>query len=165
MADIRDPRTLIGSAVYVEGDRYIGTIEEIGLPDISFMSVENGTAIKRDTPIPIIEAMKATIKLNGEDASVMTAVSKQVSDSTVVSVRNDTTTVRHDSLEVTLGGKVKVLKAPTLKAGEKVVTEFEMALDLYVYQVNGVKRVEMDAKNIIGMIDGVDIFAQTRANL
>ena len=165
MADIKDPRTLIGSAVYIEGDRYIGTVEDISLPDISFQTIESGTAIKRETPVPIIDAMSATLKISGEDKAVYKATARQLSELAEISIRNDTTTVRHDALDITLGGRVKVLKAPTLKAGEKVETEIEIALDLYVYQVNGVKRVEIDATNIICSIDGVDLLEQTRANL
>ena len=165
MANVNDPRTLIGSAVYVEGDRYIGVIEDVQLPDIDFGTIESGTGVKRETPVPILEAMKATIKISGEDKAVYKATARQLSDMTTITIRNDVTTVRHDSVDVTLGGRVKVLKAPTLKAGEKVETELEMHLDLYVYQVNGVKRVEIDAKNIICVIDGVDLFAETRANL
>ncbi len=165
MADIRDPRTLIGSAVYVEGDRHIGVIEDIGLPDIEFGTVESGTGVKRETPVPIVEAMTATLKISGDDKAVYRATAKQLADMTTITVRNDTTTVRHDSLDVSLGGRVKVLKAPTLKAGEKIETELEMSLDLYVYQINGEKRVEIDARNIICVIDGIDLFAETRANL
>lgn len=165
MADIRDPRTLIGSAVYIEGDRYIGTVEDISLPDISFATIESGTGIKRETPVPILEAMSATIKISGDDKAIYKATSQQLGNTTTVTIRNDTTTVRHDSLDVTLGGRVKVFKAPTLKAGEKVETEVEIALDVYVYQVNGTKRLEIDAQNLICDIDGVDLFAQTRANL
>jgi len=165
MANIKDPRTLIGSAVYIEGDRYIGTVEDISLPDISFQTIESGTAVKRETPVPIIDAMSATLKISGEDKAVYKATARQLSELAEISIRNDTTTVRHDALDVTLGGRVKVLKAPTLKAGEKVETEIEIALDLYVYQVNGVKRVEIDATNIICSIDGADLLEQTRANL
>jgi len=165
MADIRDPRTLIGSAVYIEGDRHIGDIEDIQLPDVSFKSIENGTGVMRDTPVPIVEAMKATIKISGDDKSVHKASAQQLANVTNITVRNDMTTVKHDSVDVTLGGRVKVLKAPTLKAGEKVETEIEMSLDVYVYQVNGVKRVEIDAHNLICVIDGVDLFSETRANL
>jgi len=165
MADIKDPRTLIGSAVYIEGDRYIGTVEDISLPDISFQTTESGTAVKRETPVPIIDAMSATLKISGDDKAVHKATARQLSELAEISIRNDTTTVRHDALDITLGGRVKVLKAPTLKAGEKVETEIEIALDLYVYQVNGVKRVEIDATNIICSIDGVDLLEQTRANL
>ena len=165
MANIKDPRTLIGSAVYIEGDRYIGTVEDISLPDISFQTIESGTGVKRETPVPIIDAMSATLKVSGEDKAVHKATARQLSELAEISIRNDTTTVRHDALDVTLGGRVKVLKAPTLKAGEKVETEIEVALDLYVYQVNGVKRVEIDAINMICSIDGVDLLEQTRANL
>ena len=165
MANIKDPRTLIGSAVYIEGDRYIGTVEDISLPDISFQTIESGTAVKRETPVPIIDAMSATLKISGDDKAVHKATARQLSELAEISIRNDTTTVRHDALDITLGGRVKVLKAPTLKAGEKVETEIEIALDLYVYQVNGVKRVEIDATNIICSIDGVDLLEQTRANL
>jgi len=165
MANIRDPRTLIGSAVYMEGDRYIGVIEDMQLPDISFATIESGVGIKRETPVPILDALKATIKISGDDKAVYKATSQQLANTTNMTIRNDTTTVRHDSLDVTLGGRVKVLKAPTLKAGEKIETELELALDVYVYQVNGVKRVEIDATKQICDIDGVDLFAETRANL
>jgi len=167
MADVRDPRTLIGSAVYIEGDRYIGVIEDIQLPDVSFKTIESGTGVKRETPIPVLEALKATIKVSGDDKAIYKATAQQLAKSTKITVRNDTTTVKHDSLDVTLGGRVKVLKAPTLKTEEKVETEIEMALDVYVYQVNGVKRIEIDATTAVPVcvIDGVDIFNETRANL
>jgi len=165
--DIKDPRTLIGSAVYIEGDRYIGVVEDIVLPDIEFATIESGTGIKRETPVPILEAMSATVKVTGDDKAVYTATAKQLSEMTTITIRNDITTVKHDSVDVTLGGRIKVLKAPTLKAGEKVETELEISLDVYIYQVNGTKRVEIDATQALPVcaIDGVDIFAETRANL
>jgi len=63
--DIRDPRTLIGSAIYAEDKRFIGTVEDITLPDLSLMTVESGAGIKRETPVPVMEALKAIIKVSG----------------------------------------------------------------------------------------------------
>lgn len=163
--DIKNPRTLIGSAIYAEDKRYIGTVEEVGLPDLSLLSVESGVGVMRDTPVPIMEAMKMTLKVSGPGEVMHTSFSKQVGESAKFFIRNDTTTARHDSIDVTAEGKVKVLKSPIPKAGEKMETEVEINLDVYVYMVNGVKHVEVDAINHIMMIDGKDLLAETRANL
>ena len=163
--DIKDPRTLIGCAVYAGKNRYIGTVAEVVPPDIEFGSVENGVGVKRDTPIPILEAMKATIKIDGPGEALYEETSKQLAETSTITVRNDTTTIRHDSIDVTFGGRVKIHKNPLPKAGEKMETELEMSLDLYIYRVNGKKYVEIDAINHVLAINGKDLLAETRANL
>lgn len=165
MRNITDPRTLIGTAVYLEDGRYYGTVEGIDLPELEFGTVETGTAMKRDQVVPVLEAMKANIKVHGENKEMVAAFSKQIGDATKVFIRNDTTTTRHDSVEITLGGNVKKLSNPLGKSGEKLVTEFELNVDLYVYMVNGEKYYEIDAKNLICAINGKDLLAETRANL
>ena len=163
--DIRDARALIGSSIYTDDNRYIGTVEEVGQPDLSLLSVESGVGVMRDTPVPIMEALKLTLKVSGEGEALIKNFSKQVTESQKYFIRNDTTTARHDSIDVTAEGKVKVLKMPIPKAGEKMETEIEINLDVYIYMVNGTKHVEIDALNHIMSIGGVDLLAETRANL
>ena len=163
--DVKNPRTLIGSAVYIEDDRYIGTVEEIELPDLEFGSVETGAGMKREQVVPVLEAMKARIKVSGDNHAMVKLFAKQVTENGIVFVRNDTTTARHDSLDVTLKGNGKVLKAPIPGVGEKMETEIEMNIDVYVYMINGQKYYEIDALNMVCVIDGKDLMAETRANL
>lgn len=165
MTDVRNPRTLIGSAIYLGGSRFIGTIEDIETPDLEFATVESGASMKREVVVPVLEAIKATIKIHGESEELIAAFSNQVDSSTELTIRNDTTTVRHDAIEVDLAGKVKVLKLPLPKAGEKIVGEIEINLDVYTYLVNGTKKIEIDTLNLICNIDGKDILEKTRANL
>ncbi len=163
--DIKNPRTLIGSAVYIEDNRYIGTVEEIELPDLDFGSIETGAGMKREQVVPVLEAMKARIKVSGDNHAMVKLFAKQVSKTGTVFIRNDTITARHDSLDVTLKGNGKVLKAPIPSTGEKMETEIEMNIDVYVYMVNGEKYYEIDALNMVLVIDGKDLMAETRANL
>ena len=165
MTDIRDPRTLIGSAIYLGASRFIGTIEEIETPDLEFGTVESGASLKREVVVPVLEAMKATIKINGTSEDLITAFSNQVTKNTELTIRNDTTTIRHDAIELDMAGKVKVLKLPIAKPGEKIVAEISINLDVYTYLVNGVKKIEIDTLNLICNIDGNDVLEQTRANL
>ena len=165
MKQIVDPRTLIGTAIYLEDGRFYGTVGDIELPDVSFGSVETGTAMKREQVVPVLEAMKARIKVHGDHKELVAAAAKQITDSTKVFIRNDMTTAKHDSVEITLGGNVKVLKNPLPKTGEKAEAEIEINTDLYIFMVNGEKYYEIDAKNLVCMINGVDLMAETRANL
>jgi len=163
--DIKNPRTLIGSAVYMEDNRYIGTVEEIELPDLEFGTVETGAGMKREQVVPVLEPMKARVKVSGDNYPMVKLFAKQVTENATVFIRNDTTTARHDSLDVTLKGNGKMLKAPIPGAGEKMETEIEINVDVYIYMINGQKYYEIDALNNVLVIDGKDLMAETRANL
>lgn len=163
--DIIDPRVLVGCAVYLEDNRYYGTVSDITLPDLSFLDVETGTAIKRKQVVPVLQAMTAKLKVHGDNKPMVEAFARQVGDSMKVFIRNDVVRARHDSLEVTLGGNGKTLSNPHAQPGEKLETSIDINVDVYVYQVNGTKYYEIDAKKIICMLDGKDILAETRANL
>ncbi len=163
--DIKDPRTLIGSAVYLGGSRFIGTIEDIATPDLEFGEVESGASLKRKAVVPVLEAIKAKISISGESEELIAAFSNQVDSSTELTIKNDTTTIKHDAIEVDMSGKVKILKLPLPKAGEKIVAEMEINLDVYTYIVNGTKKIEIDTLNLICSINGKDILEQTRTNL
>jgi P2 family phage contractile tail tube protein len=165
MVDIREARTLIGMAVYFGDNRWIGTVEEVKLPDLSWVSVESGAGIKRETPVPYLETMSATLKISGPSDGALASMAIGPGEQTRFLVRNDTVSARHDGIEVVLGGRVKKYTPPTQKTGEKMETEIELNLDVYTYAVNGTKRIEIDAKQIICVIEGRDLMADTRANL
>lgn len=158
--------------VYVEGASQLGKVEEINLPDITFMLSEHKAIgmIGKFELFSGIDKMEATLKWNAFYADVM----KQFANprkSLKLQIRSSLET--HDSsgliAEVPcvayITGQPKNFPAGNFKQHDNVEATSKMTLTAYKLEINGQPVMEFDAMANILIVDGVDIMATYRSNI
>ena len=70
-----------------------------------------------------------------------------------------------DSLEIVMRGRFVDIDPGSAKAGEATAFMFKAALSYYKLSINGETLIEIDAVNMVEMVNGVDRLAEVRAAL
>lgn len=158
--------------VYVNGASQLGKVEEINLPDITFMLSEHKALgmIGKFELFSGIDKMECTIKWNAFYRDVLT----QFSDprkALKLQVRSSLETYNSEGLltEVAcvayLTGQPKNFPAGNFKQHDNVEASSKMTLTAYKLEIDGLPVVEFDALANIYMVDGKDIFATYTKNI
>ena len=163
---------MTNSNVYVDGQSQLGKVEEINLPDITFMMSEHKALgnIGKVELFSGIDKMEATLKWNAFYVDVMKkyadprkALKLQVRSS--LETHNSEGLVTEVACVAYLTGQPKNFPAGNFKQHDNVEATSKMTITAYKLEIDGKPVVEFDAMANIYMVDGVDIFATYRANI
>lgn len=171
MAEIKVNR-LTNANVYVDGTSQLGKVEEINLPEITFMLSEHKALgmIGKFELFSGIDKMEATLKWNAFYADVL----KKFADprkALKLQVRSSLETYNSEGLltEVPcvayLTGQPKNFPAGNFKQHDNVEASSKMTLTAYKLEIDGLPVIEFDAMANIYSVDGVDMFANYRSNI
>lgn len=160
-------RILKNFNLFVDGRGYAGHIDELKLPTLG-LQVEDFRAGGMDSPIAIEmgqEKMEASFVLSSYDSDAL-ALWGVGSGATVPLIARGALESLDGSVEpvkVTMSGIVRSVEPGNWKAGEKSTLSFTLDVRSYKYEQAGKTLHEIDAVNMIRIVDGVDRLASQRS--
>lgn len=166
---LKGPRVLQGFNVFVDGVGYAGKVSEFERPKLA-VKTEEFRAGGMDMPVQLdmgMEAMEAAMTLTDYDAEVTKYFGRGHNNPVPVVVRGSLSLGNGAAVavKITMEGMWKEIDAGTWKAGEALSMKTTVALSYYKEEVNGKVITEIDAANMVRIVDGVDMLAATRANI
>lgn len=153
--------------LFVDGRGYAGNCEEFQPPELA-IATEDFRSGGMDAPIKLdmgMEALEATFKLSEFSEDVL----KQFG---IVNGGNVPLVVRGalQDLDGTvkptafwMRGSITNVAPDAMAPGSKPSIQFTVSLTYYRHEINGTKVHEIDIPNMVRMVNGVDVLAQTRA--
>lgn len=162
------PRKLKNFALFVDGVSYAGEISEVTLPKLTRMTEDYRAGGMRG-PIKSEMGMEA-IELQWKAAGYIRSLLEQWGVTTTGGVllrfagalqADDATGI--DSLEVVVRGFHSEIDFGTAKAGDPTEIQITSALSYYRISLNGQPIIEIDLPNLVEIINGQDLMADTRA--
>lgn len=161
------PDTFTGANIILDGTGHIGVSKSFEAPKIEFLTLEqNGGGIGREVVIGVLKAMTAKVVVEQMSRAAYTAASKQFTEEATIFVKKSITGEGGAKLyQATVKGNVKMLENPDGEAGKAAETSLEIAVSAYTLEVGGTKLIEIDAKNMICIIDGKDLLADMRSHI
>jgi len=163
---------LTNANVYVDGNSQLGKAEEINLPDVTFMLSEHKALgmVGKFELFSGIDKLEATIKWNAFYADVL----KKFADPRKVmklQIRSSLETYDSNGLvaEVPcvayLTVQAKNFPAGNFKQHDNVEATSKLTCTAYKLEINGQEVIDYDALANVYSVDGVDLFANYRANI
>lgn len=153
---------LNGLNLQVLGVGHLGKVKSIDQPDVSFEVVD-------DVSTGRLKAMYMTIKLGEYNPSILLqALQNNLRASSRVpfvvkgSIRQNS---RDLPLMIVATGETHEIKDGSLEANKDVGREMKIKLDTYTKTVDGVPEIVFDDPNEIFLLNGVDQYAEFRANV
>lgn len=153
----------------VDGRGYAGQIDEFNAPKLA-LKVEEFRAGGMDIPVELtmgMEKLEADFSLIAYDRNVLSlfgvvegAFLNFTAREVLESFDGTTTAVIHN-----MRGKIRMIDPGTSKAGELQPIKFEISLVYYKLTHGGTVVIEIDAENMIRVINGVDALAAQRTAL
>ena len=154
--------------LYVDGNLYLGKCESVEPPKLNLMTEEFRGGMDAPEEVDMgLEKLECTVNMHGidpdllalwgvrtgSDAPLVFRAAQQSSDGAVQAVRMD------------IRGRVKGIDWGTWKTGERSPNKVMIAVRYVKFEVDGRVIHEVDAQNMIRIIDGVDQMAAIRAAL
>lgn len=163
---------LTNANVYIDGTSQLGKAEEVNLPDVTFMLSEHKALgmVGKFELFSGIDKLEATIKWNAFYADIL----KKFGDPRKVmklQVRSSLETYDSNGLveEVPcvayLTVQAKNFPAGNFKQHDNVEATSKLTCTAYKLEINGQEVIDYDALANVYSVDGVDIFANYRANI
>ena len=164
------PRSLKNFATFVDGTSYVGEMPEVGLPKLTrkmekYRSGGMNSEVQLDFGMEGMEAeltaagyMKVlfnswgTLRLDGVLLRFAGALQSDDSESV-------------DTLEVVMRGRLQEIDPGKAKAGDKTDFTVKTACSYYKLSINGQVQIEIDAVNMVEVVNGIDRLSQVRAAL
>lgn len=163
----RDVR--INFNAFIDGKGYAGQVEEFNAPKLT-LKTEEFRGGGMDMPVEIEmgqEKMEADVSLLSYDRAALGRWGLGQGVSVPFTVREElrshdgtVTAVVHN-----MRGKMREIDPGTSKAGEKAVLKIAFALDYYKLTHGGIVVHEIDAVNMVRIVNGFDVKAASRAAL
>lgn len=154
-------------ALFVDGRNYVGQCSSFTPPVLS-IKTEDYRAGGMDAPEEVdhgMEKLEASFELLGFDADVLTLTGFVPGAEIMVQARgaleSEDGTSKAD--EITMRGKIRKADQGTWKAGEATPLSVEFAPHYYRQAIDGVEICEIDVRNMIRKIGGVDQLEGQRA--
>lgn len=155
--------------LFVDGRGYAGECEEITPPKLTFKTDEfrNGGM---DAPVEVelgMDKLEASFSLTKYDTNVLKLFGLAPGNSKPLTFRGSV--IGEDGVEtavvINITGYLKEVDQGSWKPGDKATLKGSVAVNYYKHTVGGRVIHEVDVKNMIRNINGVDQLKQTRANL
>lgn len=158
--------------VYVNGSSWLGVVDEISLPDIKAIMTEHkalGMVGKLEFPSGI-DKLEAKIKLNSFDETVYASLAAftKFTPFTVYADRmsfDSTGLTVEDRVTIAMTAAPKNAQGGNFKQHETVELETMLNVIYMRVEMGGVAILEFDAMANIYKVNGIDQFAQYRANI
>lgn len=164
------PRKIKNFTTFVDGHNCVGEMPEVTLPKLArkmddYRSGGMSAPVKADYGM---EGMEAELTAAGYMKELFTSWGTLRHDGVMLRFAgalqgDDSESV--DSLEVVMRGRFSEIDPGTAKPGEATAIKYKAPLSYYKLSINGETLIEIDAVNMIEMVNGVDRLAETRAAL
>lgn len=164
------PRKLKNFALFVDGISYLGEVPEVSLPKLS-RKMEDYRSGGMNAPVKLDFGMEA-MEMDWTAAGYMKDIFAQWG-----AVRHDAVLLRFagalqaddseaiNSLEVIVRGRHSEIDPGTAKPGDNTAIKVKSAISYYKLSMDGQILIEIDAVNMIELVNGVDRLAQVRTAL
>lgn len=157
-------------ALFVDGDRYVGKIEELKLPQLEIIE-EDYRAGGMDTSMPLdmgMNPLKAEFTVAGVDRGVLSRFGLELGRRSIVTARGalqDPGTGFVKPITAVMTGNVRKIDPGSWKVGERATLSVGMSLIHYklTHTVPGLPLIEIDVINGVRIINGVDQLIAIRA--
>ena len=143
--------------IFVDGEGFLGTIEDVKYPSVKTKKdVVNGVVVDSG----LLDVLEFEATLNIASATIY----KKASNKSIT--LNGKTSYIENNVEkkmlATFGGFMDA-ELDTLKAGDNMKTKIKMQLNVYILSLGGDEVYNIDLPNMIAKIGGVDIYESTRS--
>jgi P2 family phage contractile tail tube protein len=157
-------------ALFVDGDRYVGKIDELKLPQLEVIE-EDFRAGGMDAPMPLdmgTNALKAEFTVSGVDRGVLSRFGLELGQRSIVMARGalqDPVTGFVKPVTACMTGNVRKIDPGSWKAGERATLVVGMSLIHYklTHTIPGLPLIEIDIINGTRIINGIDQLIAIRA--
>lgn len=158
--------------VYLDGTSFLGKAQEVSLPDLKFqMSAHNALGMFGKIELPSgLEALEATIKMNGIYAEFQKLLADPYTSRTLVVYANQETwtgggRTAQEQVVITMVGTSKSTPLGSFKQHEPADASGVFAITAAKLEIAGATIFDVDVLNNIFKVNGVDLLADYRANL
>jgi P2 family phage contractile tail tube protein len=163
---IQYPRVLKNMNLFVDGRGYAGRVDEIELPKLT-LKTEEHRAGGMDLPVEIdlgMEKLETGLTIADYDPDVFKLFGLLDSQDTPVTVRGAIQRQGEPAqpVVISLRGGWKEIDSGTWKPGDKSTLKVSAALNYFKLTIAGEEVVEVDAKNLMRRVGGVDQMAEIR---
>lgn len=164
------PRKIKNFATFVDGVSYAGEMPEVTLPKLT-RKMDDYRSGGMNAPV------KADFGMDGMEAELTAAGYMSDLFKSWGTLRHDGVMLRFsgalqaddgenvDALEIVMRGRFSEIDPGSAKAGEATAIKYKAALSYYKLTINGETLIEIDAVNMVEMVNGVDRLAEVRAAL
>lgn len=161
------PRHLRNFSAMIDGRGYAGRVDEATLPTLE-ITTEDHRAGGMDAPIQVdmgMEVLEATVVLSDYDEDVIAGFGMLGTAEIPLRLMGAIQRQGEDaqSVDVRLLGRLKSRDPGNWQVGSKQTTTLTYTLTKYSETINGRLLVDIDIKNMIRVINGVDQLASQRA--
>ena len=163
---IQYPRVLKNMNLFVDGRGYAGRVDEIELPKLT-LKTEEHRAGGMDVPVEIdlgMEKLETSLTIADYDPDVFKLFGLLDRQDTPVTVRGAIQRQGEAAqpVVVSLRGGWKEIDSGTWKPGDKSTLKVSAALNYFKLTIAGEEVVEVDAKNLVRKVGGVDQMSEIR---
>jgi P2 family phage contractile tail tube protein len=164
---LREPQTMTGANVFIEGVGFIGTTKEVDYPKLEFTTWTSNSGLgEREVDTGLLKAMTATFTFEEYNKIYFEILSKRWNEKANIYVKqNITEGIKQIPLVVTFKGNLKSIEFPKYEHGKEVNVVLELAVSFYKFEYNNDEQFLVDLNNMIFTINGQDKFQEIRANL
>ena len=160
------PKILRNFNAFVDGRGFAGRIEEIHLPKLA-LKTEEFKAGGMDMPVQIdlgMEKLEAELTFAEYDSELFRLFGIIGNAGIAFTLRGcmQATSDNTQPIVINLRGIIKELDAGTWKASEKTSLKCTVAAEYYKLTIDNRELIEIDAKNLVRKINGVDQLASLR---
>jgi len=164
------PRSLKYFATFVDGVNYVGDMPEVGLPKLTrkMEKYRSGGMSGEDQLDFGMEALEAELTAAAYMKDLFATWGERRVGGVMLRFAGSLESDDDESieaLEVILRGRFNEIDFGKAKAGDKTELKYKMAVAYYKLSLNGQVLIELEPRNMIEVINGVDRLAQTRAAL
>lgn len=163
---IQYPRVLKNMNLFVDGRGYAGRVDEIELPKLTLKTEEHRTG-GMDVPVEIdlgMEKLETSLTIADYDPDVFRLFGLLDTQDKPVTVRGAIQRQGEpaQAVSISLRGGWKEIDSGTWKPGDKSTLKVSVALNYFRLTIAGEEVVEVDAKNLVRKVGGVDQMAEIR---
>lgn len=159
------PKILKNFNAFVDGRGYAGRVDEITLPKLT-VKTEEHRAGGMDAPVEIdmgMEKLECELTFAEYDIELFRLFGMTDGNAVALTLRG---AIQADgeaeSVVVNLRGSLREVDAGSWKAGDKATLKCMVAARYYKLTIDGSQVIEIDAENMIRVINGVDQMATIR---
>lgn len=159
------PKILKNFSVSVDGRGYAGRVDECVLPKLT-VKTEEHRAGGMDMPVEIdmgLEKLEAELTFSEYDHELFRLFGLVDGNAVQLTLRGAIqSNGEAEPVVINLRGALKELDAGTWTAGEKATLKVMVSARYYKLAINGETAIEIDAENMIRLIDGKDQLESVR---
>lgn len=156
-------------ALFVDGRGFAGNVEELQLPELQ-LTTEDFRGGGMDMPISVdmgMEALAASFTTTKHDADTLALFGVGPGNTVPLTARGALESMdgTATAVTVTMRGEIKSVSPDAWKPGSKATHQYTVSLSYYKYEQGGTVIHEIDAMNMVRIVNGTDRLAAQRSAL